>query len=91
MFYGGYYAEAAKLVKQMRDAGVTATFVSGDGPLDQGWWPDGLYAAPTDQALRYDIEVLKKLGCNMMRKHVKVEPARFYFHVAERAPTQVVR
>lgn len=49
------------------------------GPLDQGWWPDGLYTAPTDEALRYDIEVLKKLGCNMLRKHVKVEPARFYY------------
>ncbi len=49
------------------------------GPLDQGFWPDGIYAAPTDEALRYDIEVLKKLGCNMMRKHVKVEPARFYY------------
>jgi hypothetical protein len=49
------------------------------GPLDQGWWPDGLYTAPTDAALRYDIETLKKLGCNMLRKHVKVEPARLYY------------
>jgi hypothetical protein len=49
------------------------------GPLDQGWWPDGLYSAPTDDALKYDIEVLKKLGCNMMRKHVKIEPDRFYY------------
>ncbi|MBN1804412.1 MAG: hypothetical protein JW837_04115 [Sedimentisphaerales bacterium] len=49
------------------------------GPLDQGWWPDGLYTAPTDAALRYDIEVLKKLGCNMLRKHVKVEPDRLYY------------
>jgi beta-galactosidase/beta-glucuronidase len=49
------------------------------GPLDQGWWPDGLYAAPTDAALRYDIETLKQLGCNMLRKHVKVEPARLYY------------
>jgi len=49
------------------------------GPLDQGWWPDGLYAAPSDEALRYDIEVLKELGCNMLRKHVKVEPDRFYY------------
>jgi beta-galactosidase/beta-glucuronidase len=49
------------------------------GPLDQGWWPDGLYTAPTDEALRGDIETLKKLGFNMMRKHVKVEPARFYY------------
>lgn len=50
------------------------------GPLDQGWWPDGLYTAPTDEALRYDIEVMKKLGFNMARKHVKVEPARWYYH-----------
>ncbi len=50
------------------------------GPLDQGWWPDGLYTAPTDEALRYDIEVTKKLGFNMARKHVKVEPARWYYH-----------
>ena len=50
------------------------------GPLDQGWWPDGLYTAPADEALRSDIEVLKKLGMNMIRKHVKVEPDRWYYH-----------
>jgi len=50
------------------------------GLLDQGWWPDGLYAAPTDEALRYDIEVAKKLGFNLLRKHVKVEPERWYYH-----------
>ncbi len=50
------------------------------GPLDQGWWPDGLYTAPTDEALRYDLEVLKSLGMNMLRKHVKVEPERLYYH-----------
>jgi len=49
------------------------------GPLDQGWWPDGLYTAPTDDALRFDIEALKKMGFNMARKHVKVEPARWYY------------
>lgn len=49
------------------------------GPLDQGWWPDGLYTAPTDAALRSDIDTLKKLGFNMARKHVKVEPARYYY------------
>ena len=49
------------------------------GPLDQGFWPDGLYTAPTDEALRYDIETTKKLGFNMLRKHIKVEPARFYY------------
>jgi hypothetical protein len=49
------------------------------GPLDQGWWPDGLYTAPTDAALKYDIEMTKQLGFNMARKHVKVEPARWYY------------
>ena len=66
------------------EKGVTRIFLNNKsqfmyGPLDQGFWPDGLYTAPTDEALRYDIEVLKQLGCNMMRKHVKVEPARFYY------------
>jgi hypothetical protein len=50
------------------------------GPLDQGFWPDGLYTAPTDEALRYDLEMTKKLGFNMVRKHVKVEPDRWYHH-----------
>jgi len=50
------------------------------GPLDQGWWPDGLYTAPTDEALRFDIEKTKEMGFNMIRKHVKVEPARWYYH-----------
>jgi beta-galactosidase/beta-glucuronidase len=49
------------------------------GPLDQGFWPDGLYTAPTDVALKYDIEVTKQLGFNMARKHVKVEPDRWYY------------
>ncbi|MDW7759883.1 MAG: glycoside hydrolase family 2 TIM barrel-domain containing protein [Acidobacteriota bacterium] len=65
------------------EAGRTRLFLNNAplfqfGPLDQGWWPDGLYAAPTDEALQYDIEALKDLGFNMMRKHVKVEPRRFY-------------
>ena len=50
------------------------------GPLDQGWWPDGLYTAPTDEALEYDIIKTKDFGFNMIRKHVKVEPARWYTH-----------
>ncbi len=49
------------------------------GPLDQGYWPDGLYTAPTDAALKYDVEVTKQLGFNMTRKHVKVEPDRWYY------------
>ena len=50
------------------------------GPLDQGWWPDGLYTAPCDEALRYDVERTKEFGFNMIRKHVKVEPDRWYYH-----------
>jgi beta-galactosidase/beta-glucuronidase len=50
------------------------------GPLDQGWWPDGLYTAPSDEALAFDIEKTKELGFNTIRKHVKVEPARWYYH-----------
>ncbi len=50
------------------------------GPLDQGWWPDGLYTAPTDEALKYDIQKTKDFGFNMIRKHVKVEPQRWYTH-----------
>ena len=50
------------------------------GPLDQGWWPDCLYTAPTDEALKFDIQRTKDLGFNSIRKHVKVEPARWYTH-----------
>ena len=50
------------------------------GPLDQGWWPDGLYTAPTDAALKFDLQVLKDVGMNMLRKHIKVEPARLYHY-----------
>ncbi|HEX5168961.1 MAG TPA: glycoside hydrolase family 2 TIM barrel-domain containing protein [Cyclobacteriaceae bacterium] len=55
-------------------------FVFQYGPLDQGWWPDGLYTAPTDEALRFDIQKTKDMGFNMIRKHVKVEPARWYYY-----------
>jgi galactose mutarotase-like enzyme len=49
------------------------------GPLDQGWWPDGLYTAPTAEAMAWDIEQTKALGFNMIRKHIKVEPSRWYY------------
>lgn len=50
------------------------------GTLDQGWWPDGLYTPPSDEAMKYDIEITKHMGFNMIRKHVKVEPDRWYYH-----------
>ncbi len=66
------------------DKGVTRIFLNNKpqfmiGPLDQGFWPEGLYTAPTDEALKYDIEMTRKLGFNMARKHVKVEPDRWYY------------
>jgi len=67
------------------EAGVLRMMLNGEfvfhyGPLDQGWWPDGLYTAPTDEALRYDVDITRKMGMNMIRKHVKVEPDRWYYH-----------
>ncbi len=66
------------------DKGVTRLLLNGKpvfqvGPLDQGFWPDGLHTPPTDEAMKYDLDVTKKLGFNMVRKHVKVEPARWYY------------
>ena len=58
---------------------LNGKFVFQSGPFDQGFWPDGIYTAPTDEALRFDIEAIKKLGMNMARKHVKVEPDRWYY------------
>ena len=78
------YLGMRKIEVKKDEAGINRLFLNNKvlfqyGPLDQGWWPDGLYTAPTDEALRYDIEVLKKLGCNMLRKHVKIEPDRLYY------------
>src|SRR5690606_40078842 len=50
------------------------------GTLVQGWWPDGLLTPPSEEAMRYDMEVLKDMGFNMLRKHIKVEPSRYYYY-----------
>jgi hypothetical protein len=50
------------------------------GPLDQGYFPDGLYTPPSEEGMLYDIEYARRIGCNMIRKHVKVEPLRWYYH-----------
>lgn len=65
--------------------GVKRLFLNGEprfhsGLLDQGYWPDGLYTAPSDEALIHDIQTAKALGFNMLRKHIKVEPMRWYYH-----------
>ncbi|MBB3108198.1 regulation of enolase protein 1 (concanavalin A-like superfamily) [Paenibacillus phyllosphaerae] len=58
---------------------LNGEFVFQMGPLDQGYYPDGLYTAPTEEALKFDIETVKRLDMNMIRKHIKVEPARWYY------------
>ena len=78
------YFGMRKIALGKDEKGVTRPMLNGKfvfqaGPLDQGFWPDGIYTAPTDEALRSDIEAIKKLGMNMARKHVKVEPDRWYY------------
>jgi len=58
---------------------LNGKFVFQVGPLDQGFWPDGIYTAPTDDALRFDVAEMKRLGFNCVRKHIKVEPDRWYY------------
>ena len=77
------YFGMRKIAVAKDSAGVNRLFLNGRplfefGTLDQGWWPDGLYTAPTDAAIRFDLTTLKRLGFNLIRKHVKVEPERWY-------------
>ncbi len=74
-----------KISLGVSDDGFTRIFLNNEfvwqnGPLDQGFWPDGLYTPPSDEAMKYDLEMLKEMGFNMLRKHVKVENRRFYYH-----------
>ena len=78
------YAGMRKISKGKDEKGVLRPMLNNKliymaGPLDQGYWPDGIYTAPTDDALKYDIEMTRKFGFNMTRKHIKVEPARWYY------------
>ena len=79
-----YFAMRKCSVETDKD-GVRRLFLNGkpyfhNGLLDQGYWPDGLYTAPSDDALVYDIQLAKDMGFNMLRKHIKVEPMRWYYH-----------
>ncbi|MGA2246223.1 MAG: sugar-binding domain-containing protein [Verrucomicrobiota bacterium] len=80
----GSYFGMRKIALRKDDQGfnriaLNNRFLFGLGTLDQGFWPDGIYTAPSDEALRSDIEFLKKAGFNFTRKHVKVEPDRWYY------------
>ncbi len=79
------YTAMRKISKERDAAGKLRMFLNNEalfqyGPLDQGWWPDGLYTAPTDEALKHDLIMTKEYGFNMIRKHIKVEPSRWFYY-----------
>ena len=79
------YFAMRKVEVRPDENGVPRIFLNGlpyfmHGVLDQGYWPDGLYTAPSDDALILDIQSMKDMGFNMLRKHIKVEPMRWYYH-----------
>lgn len=79
------YFAMRKFSVEADEQGIKRLFLNGklcfhNGLLDQGYWPDGLYTAPTDEALIFDIETAKAMGFNCLRKHIKVEPLRWYYH-----------
>ncbi|RCS53999.1 glycoside hydrolase family 2 [Bremerella cremea] len=81
----GTYAGIRSVGTVRDDAGHLRFTLNGEvifhwGPLDQGWWPDGLLTPPSDEAMKFDIEYLKAAGFNMIRKHIKVEPRRYYYY-----------
>jgi len=78
------YFGMRKIAIAKDEQGVSRIFLNGKytynlGVLDQGFWPDGIYTAPTDEALRYDVEAIRSMGFNTIRKHIKIEPARWYY------------
>ena len=72
--------EVSVINAAMKACGLNGKPLFHFGPLDQGWWPDGLYTAPTDEALKFDIEKTREFGFNMIRKHIKVEPSRWFYY-----------
>lgn len=79
------YFAMRKISAEKDENGILRPFLNNQpylqkGVLDQGYWPDGLYTAPTDEALEFDIKEMKRLGFNMLRKHIKIEPDRWYYH-----------
>jgi hypothetical protein len=81
----GSYFGMRKIEVKNDDKGVARLFLNNKytyhlGVLDQGFWPEGLYTAPTDEALKFDILAIKNMGYNTIRKHIKLEPARWYYH-----------
>ncbi|ACU57567.1 glycoside hydrolase family 2 sugar binding [Chitinophaga pinensis DSM 2588] len=81
----GSYFGMRKIEVKKDEKGVDRLFLNNKytyhlGVLDQGFWPEGLYTAPTDDALQFDIMAIRNMGYNTIRKHIKLEPARWYYH-----------
>lgn len=79
------YFGMRKVEVKQDENGIERIFLNGKytynlGVLDQGFWPEGLYTAPTDEALAFDVKAAKAMGFNTIRKHIKIEPARWYYH-----------
>ena len=79
------YFAMRKFSMELDEKGTPRLFLNNapyfhNGVLDQGYWPDGLYTAPSDEAMVHDIELMKELGFNTLRKHIKIEPLRWYYH-----------
>lgn len=79
-YFGMRKVSIAKDEKGIERIMLNNNFLFQYGFLDQGWWPDGLLTAPTDEALKYDIEFTKRAGYNTIRKHIKIESDRFYYY-----------
>ncbi len=79
------YTAMRKISVEKDEKGIPRLYLNGrpyfqKGVLDQGYWPEGLYTPPCDEAMVYDIQTMKGLGFNMLRKHIKIEPQRWYYH-----------
>lgn len=77
--YAGMRKISLKNENGVQRLALNDKFIFQMGPLDQGYWPDGIYTAPTDEALKWDVQKIKEWGFNMIRKHIKVEPQRWYY------------
>lgn len=77
--YVGMRKISIETVGNLKKIFLNNEFLFQMGPLDQGYWPDGIYTAPTDEALKWDIAMTKEWGFNMIRKHIKIEPQRWYY------------
>lgn len=76
--YTGFRTISRGVINGIQRPLLNGKFIFSFGPLDQGYWPDGIYTAPSVEAMEFDLKQLKQVGINMLRKHIKVEPALYY-------------